>query len=99
MTATKPQQTPPTVEGVTERPFPPAIARGEHYRRLFQFFLKEGQLSSQGTNYVIIKRLVFTAVKNFFEYGIGCYRCGKISWSFDDVEAKHCPNCQVFHDA
>jgi hypothetical protein len=94
---TEPQQKPPTGEGVTAPPEPPPYARGEHYQRLFQFFLREGQLSSQGTNYTIIKRLVYTAVKNFFEYGIGCYRCGKISWNWEDVNSRHCPYCDTYH--
>jgi hypothetical protein len=94
---TEPQNKPPTGEGVIAPPEPPPYARGEHYQRLFQFFLREGQLSSQGTNYTIIKRLVYTAVKNFFEYGIGCYRCGKISWNWEDVNSRHCPYCDTYH--
>lgn len=74
-------------------------ARGEAYRKLLQNFLRQGELSSQGTNYTIIKKLVYTGTKNFFEYGIGCYRCGEVSWNWEDVNARHCSSCGVFHDA
>lgn len=77
----------------------PPIARGEEYRRFYQQFLRQGSLSVMATNYLVVKRLVLEGNANSFAYGIGCFRCGRISWNPDDVNRRYCSFCRISHDA
>ena len=73
------------------------LVRGEEYRKLYQGFLRQGTLSAQANNYVIVKRLVLEGPQNSYAYGIGCMRCGKLSWDAE-MSQTVLPRCRTFHD-
>lgn len=76
----------------------PSLARGDNYRKMYQAFLREGTLHSQANNHVVVKRLVLAGSHNEFAYGIGCFRCGRLSWNPEDVTHRYCPYCRILHD-
>jgi hypothetical protein len=78
-----------------------APARGALYRRLLDEFAAKGEVVACEARYAIFRtpRYLARYATYVYQYGIGCFMCGKISWNPTDVDAHYCDRCKMFHDS
>lgn len=69
---------------------PAETAAAEGLRRIYRKFLKLGVLTYANARFALI------ATKGGM--AIGCFQCEMVSFNIDDILAKYCSNCHVYHE-
>jgi hypothetical protein len=67
------------------------------HAQMLAFFRQRGNLGYYTHRYAIVTRVLISGFSNSIQYGIGCLRCGVISWNAKDVANKTCPFCEAKH--
>ena len=80
----------------TDRAAPASVSgAAERHRRHLERFLAEGRLVGLTTRYAVVVRALGPDEDR---WGIGCLRCGALSWSWNDVEARYCARWKRWHE-